>query len=72
MRHPPPRGRKEHEAQGDRVKGRHGGGMFSQNTNDGRLGTVCKTELLKPTTHKQNLKGNECQAISRRIQALVK
>lgn len=70
----PSRVRKEHEAQGGRVKGRHGS-IFSQNTNNGRLGTVCKRELLKPTMHKQNLKGkttNECQALLRIIQALVK
>jgi hypothetical protein len=56
------------------VKWRHGG-IFSQNTNNGRLGIVYKRELLKPTLHKQNLKGkaaDECQALLHIIQALVK
>lgn len=34
------------------MKGRDGG-IFSHNTNNGRLGNVCKRELLKPVMHKQ-------------------
>lgn len=37
---------------GRHVKGRHGG-IFSHNTNNGRLGNMCKRKLLKPAMHKQ-------------------